>query len=121
MPVIEGKLPKWMQNGETLIVSAPKPQAPSEKNSTEPIEKPPTKPQDPHAVETPTSTPALANELANALLAGLAQENANPDAEDERFAAQAAAITDEDCSLGPDPDPVEDEYEDDDDLRQSGR
>lgn len=36
------------------------------------------------------------DKLAESLLAGLAEENANPDAEDERFMAQCLAITDED-------------------------
>lgn len=47
--------------------------------------------------------------LADALLAGLAQENADPDAGDARFAAQAAALKPEDMLMAPDPDADDEE------------
>lgn len=44
----------------------------------------------------PDSGKASTDKLLDSMLAGLKQEDENPDAEDERFNKQAAALSDED-------------------------
>ena len=87
MPVIKGMLPSWLK-GKGAVVFGQKSQPPSGPNSTD--AKPETA-ETPKKTSTTAPSPAppsltpLANELADALLAGLAQENAAPDAADESY------------------------------------